>query len=328
MKIQKVLLAVSFVGFAPLSWAQTTPALDNLPVAASWAGSYVGLSLGRSVGERRSLTSASSSTFAERLPGADAYCFNTASQSNISGQDTENACLTSGKPGTHVWYPEVLSTLEVPEEFERVSEFAEESRRQNRNTLGIKAGHNWQAATERLVYGVEVDYTRLRGRTTSLGTTVSSETTSGPAQLTTSSTLNGGTQWVGTVRGRLGYASEDNSWLPYVTAGMAWGRTTASGVFSFEGSTPGVDRSTSFEQSKVKHGLVLGLGLDYRVNQNVVVGVSYMVARLGRGLSLVEGNSASDIDGVSGDFLSAGTGTARVSPTIGLAALSVSYKFN
>jgi outer membrane immunogenic protein len=90
-------------------------------------------------------------------------------------------------------------------------------------TGGLEFGYNWQVS--RFVFGLEgdVDSFRLSGRATG-GTTYSC---CAPATFTINATAS--TDWLATLRGRVGVA-EDN-WLFYATGGAAL--TTLHGTFSF-----------------------------------------------------------------------------------------------
>jgi opacity protein-like surface antigen len=327
LKITPCLLVATACVVSPLALAQPAASLENLPSATNWAGSYVGIAFGRS-GERRTVSSAASSASGVGLSGSAAYCLNTRSGNSIPGQTTEASCLTrgfgkgkvSGDGGAHVWFPGIEQGDE--DEIVRDSNFHEVSQRSSRSAVGLKLGHNWQAAGERWVYGVELDHTRLRGRDSTITSTATSSTDG--ADLEVTSSLSGRTRWVSTLRGRVGYTSADNSWLPYLTGGLAWGRSTVQGSFEFNGVAPEQDATTNFGKSGVRRGLVLGVGVDYRINKNLVLGASYMHAKLG-GQQFVDGQSAVGSGEVTA---SAGTGTARVSPYISLMTLGLSYKFD
>src|SRR5215470_16688795 len=79
--------------------------------------------------------------------------------------------------------------------------------------VGITAGYNWQALGSPWVFGLEgdVDWTNLRGSFTNAAC---------PAGCETRNT------WLGTVRGRVGYAWDRI--MPYVTGGLAVGDIRAN----------------------------------------------------------------------------------------------------
>ena len=83
---------------------------------------------------------------------------------------------------------------------------------------GFQAGYNYQAA--RVVYGVEADltWTGQRDSFNFTGTSTPVQFEDFNYQETTAAKL----QYMGTVRGRIGYAFGE--FLPYITGGLAWGR--------------------------------------------------------------------------------------------------------
>ncbi|MBP0651607.1 porin family protein, partial [Mycobacterium tuberculosis] len=76
-------------------------------------------------------------------------------------------------------------------------------------------------------------------------------------------------QYLGTVRGRLGYVVTD-PWLVYATGGWAYGRTKSSA--SFDSTIP-----FSFDASKkLDHsGWVVGVGSEFAVSPNVTIRGEY-----------------------------------------------------
>ncbi|WEK52561.1 MAG: porin family protein [Candidatus Kaistia colombiensis] len=78
----------------------------------------------------------------------------------------------------------------------------------------------------------------------------------------------------GTVRGRLGYAAD--RFLPYVTGGLAWARTSYE--FGLDQTDfPGIH----FSDKQTFTGWTLGAGLEYAVTNNVTAKVEYLYADLG-----------------------------------------------
>ncbi|AXS39895.1 outer membrane beta-barrel protein [Breoghania sp. L-A4] len=79
------------------------------------------------------------------------------------------------------------------------------------------------------------------------------------------------------VTGRLGYAFGD--WLPYVQGGYAGGMVSmrnTSGAGFFGCAVPCV-----YDSSQWQHGFTLGGGVDYRISDNIALGVNYRYANLG-----------------------------------------------
>ena len=75
--------------------------------------------------------------------------------------------------------------------------------------------------------------------------------------------------WLGTARARLGYAGWNN-WLPYLTAGAAFGDVKA------DNSTRGTTAS------KTQLGWTAGAGIEYAIRSNWSVKVEYLYADLGK----------------------------------------------
>jgi outer membrane immunogenic protein len=103
--------------------------------------------------------------------------------------------------------------------------------------FGGQIGYNWQV--NRLVFGIETDlqYSGQDHTSTIAGV---------PVPVTQD------LDWFGTFRGRVGYAVWDR-WLPYVTAGIAYG-TRAVSAGGFSASDTGV-------------GWAIGVGVEYAINQ-------------------------------------------------------------
>ncbi|MEA2982157.1 MAG: outer rane immunogenic protein, partial [Alphaproteobacteria bacterium] len=99
--------------------------------------------------------------------------------------------------------------------------------------FGVTAGYNWQAGA--IVYGVEGDYDWSMMK--------------GSVACDTGGTCETKNSYLGTFRGRLGYAFD--RWLPYVTVGAAYGNIKAH-------VSP-----DELSASKSKMGWVGGLGLEY-----------------------------------------------------------------
>jgi outer membrane immunogenic protein len=101
--------------------------------------------------------------------------------------------------------------------------------------IGGQIGYNWQV--NQLVFGIETD--------------LQWSSQEGSATLAGVSSLQD-LDWFGTFRGRIGYAAWDR-WLPYFTAGLAYGgRTVKFGPFKAD------DTSV---------GWAIGVGVDYAINQ-------------------------------------------------------------
>jgi len=125
--------------------------------------------------------------------------------------------------------------------------------------IGGTLGYNWQM--NQLVFGLEgdIDWSNIRG--------------SAPCAGTTCQTRN---DWLGTARGRLGYAF--GRFLPYVTGGAAFGdvKTNIAGIGG---------------ASDTKVGWTLGGGLEYGIAGPWSIKAEYLYVDLGSGSSVL-GSSA------------------------------------
>ena len=126
--------------------------------------------------------------------------------------------------------------------------------------IGGTLGYNWQS--EAMVFGLEgdIDWSNIRG--------------SSPCAATGCEARN---SWLGTARGRIGYAMDRV--MPYVTGGLAIGdiRTTVTGIGS--GDT-------------TKTGWTLGGGLEAAIAGPWTAKIEYLYVDLGRGGSIA-GSDAS-----------------------------------
>jgi len=121
----------------------------------------------------------------------------------------------------------------------------------NGGLIGGTVGYNWQSAGP-LVWGLEgdLDWTRIRGSNSG------------------NEVMN---RWLGTARGRLGYAmGPTGTFLPYITGGLAYGDINNS-VPAF-----GSARDT-------KLGYALGAGIEAALSGPWTAKVEYMYVDLGNG---------------------------------------------
>jgi outer membrane immunogenic protein len=132
---------------------------------------------------------------------------------------------------------------------------------------GGQIGYNWQKGA--FVLGVEADLAarHLSGRTTAF------PFAGDPVDAVT---LSQREDWVGTVRGRLGYAA--GNWLLYGTGGFAYG-DVEHGVFENRITVPGQNRLIS--DSDTATGWTAGGGIEWAVTPRWSVGVEYLHIDLG-----------------------------------------------
>jgi outer membrane immunogenic protein len=139
----------------------------------------------------------------------------------------------------------------------------------NGGTGGIQAGYNWQAGN--IVYGVELDFDAL-GLSASRYITTEYISAAG-----TSFTINQSikTDWLFTARPRIGWAS--NSWLWYVTGGLAVTELKYDNTFTDTFASAFEDGSIA----KTKAGWAVGGGLEYGLTPNWSVKAEYLYMQFG-----------------------------------------------
>jgi outer membrane immunogenic protein len=134
--------------------------------------------------------------------------------------------------------------------------FASDSFNTSGGLVGGTLGYNWQMG--RAIFGLEgdVDWSNIRGSSICGG-------------ITSCETRN---DWLGTVRGRLGYAFD--RFMPYVTGGLAVGniKTSIDGIGS---------------ANDTKAGWTVGAGLEAAIAGPWTAKVEYLYVDLGRGGSVL-----------------------------------------
>lgn len=156
-------------------------------------------------------------------------------------------------------------------------------------TGGYQLGYNRQFAN-RIVLGIEADATFT-------------SPTDGPALARVPAPFHTTIDYVGTVRGRIGYAFD--RFMPYVTGGVAWGHTRIH-VNDADGVTP------LFPVGHYQTGWTAGFGLEYAVSGNWTAKAEYEYVDLSR--------QAYDLSGF-------GLGSINVDPRIHLFKLGLNYQF-
>lgn len=148
---------------------------------------------------------------------------------------------------------------------------------------GIQAGYNFQAA--RVVYGVEADltFTGQQDSSSFNGVARNLDTEDFFYQETTAAKL----RYMGTVRGRFGYAFGDV--LPYLTGGLAWGRMAMDMNWlaiqkpSFCPACANI-ASASFSGSETHtlFGFAVGAGFEYAFAERWSAKAEYLFVDLGK----------------------------------------------
>lgn len=317
-------IAVLSAAFAvALTWSTTARAQSDIKEITSWQGGYLGLSLGRADGERRTLgTGSLASNSTTLLAVTGGYCINSKNNSVVSGQTTEASCIGKGSGNDpHVWVPAITTPTPsaVVPSGPSTSSFA--SAELNRSMYAIKGGYNWQDAEQ--VYGVEVDHTWLNNGGSSL-TTSSTVSVDGPqpVTMTTTAESRASLKQLVTLRGRFGLTRKEG-WLPYLTGGLALGRvsTEGSATYSFTG-IGGSPVTQGFGETRWRAGYTLGAGVDYRIDRNVILNVAYLYVNLGK-------HQSSDSYNVLGpnDKSISGSAYSEISTHMRLLSVGLKYQF-
>jgi outer membrane immunogenic protein len=131
-------------------------------------------------------------------------------------------------------------------------------------TGGAHAGYNLQLGN--VVYGIEGDLSYFAQKASKTTTFIYPCCTT--STFTNKSSLS--TNWLGTLRPRIGYASGAS--LFYVTGGLAIIDQTSS----FDFSDTGAGAKANGSAKSTVYGMALGLGTEYAVNQHVLVRLEYM----------------------------------------------------
>jgi outer membrane immunogenic protein len=141
---------------------------------------------------------------------------------------------------------------------------------------GVQAGYNWQM--NQFVFGLETDIDWRAGSGSLNGTYATNPVGYGAAY--PSYTLSGFNQdrWIGTLRGRLGFAADRA--LFYVTGGLAYGETSNGTVtVNGAGAFPNVVFGSGGRGWRT--GWTLGGGIEYAVTNNWTIKGEYLHVDLG-----------------------------------------------
>src|SRR4029079_16138392 len=93
-------------------------------------------------------------------------------------------------------------------------------------------------------------------------------------------TLTANQRWVGTVRGRLGYApAAAPNWLIYATGGLAYGNFEHA-VTQF--CNVGCSQTQTFSDSVTRAGWTVGAGTEFALNRNWSLGAEYLYMDFGK----------------------------------------------
>jgi len=180
-------------------------------------------------------------------------------------------------------------------------------------TGGIQFGHNWQL--DRLVYGFEADYGALRLSNSRQASSAYTNTgIQGTAAFGFASTAS--TDWLATVRGRLGVTLPSYNLLAYATGGVAWTRLTVTN--SYSDSAIGYGAGTA---NDLKTGFAIGGGLEWACGAHWTVKGEYLYVDFGKVTAYGTFTSTAGGGGYSQGFSTSSDLTAHV------ARVGINYKF-
>jgi outer membrane immunogenic protein len=209
---------------------------------------------------------------------------------------------------------------------------------------GLQAGYNWQAGNT--VVGLETDF-QLSGQRGSQHFDMRFPTSDPAIVGTASADYTQKLAWLGTLRGRLGFAAD--RWLVYATGGLAYGRVTTDGSATATGiaiglpagagpctPVPGVVLGaicalTSFSSGVTKVGWTLGVGAEGAIADNWSWKIEYLHVDLG-----TVNTSFATLPGCFGGFsggaaacfaILAGSGSIKSRITDEIVRVGVNYRF-
>ncbi len=184
---------------------------------------------------------------------------------------------------------------------------------------GVQLRDNWMF--KNFVYGVVLDYGSLNLSDNKLVTNSAYPDGSGNYSINTAIS----TDWMYTIRGRLGWAPE-LSWpvMLYGTGGLAVTKLNVSNHFSDTTSLEGA--GTSYRSNTI-NGWSLGLGIEFPITQNLTINGEYLYANFGS--VNVQNSVYNTVGGFGTDYQSL---VSPLSATAHLYAnflkVGLNYKFN
>ncbi|MGB8401158.1 MAG: outer membrane beta-barrel protein [Bradyrhizobium sp.] len=211
---------------------------------------------------------------------------------------------------------------------------------------GVQAGYNWQ--TGQFLAGVETDFQWSRQRGSRLFNT-GFDVGLGLPPGTLSANYTEKLAWLGTLRGRFGYAAD--RWLVYATGGLAYGRVSIDGTATATGSDQiaaliglttapcavsgplgfGACPFASFSNSVNKVGWTLGAGAEGAIAGNWSWKIEYLHVDLGK-VSTTFATLPGCYGSSSGNqgactFAAAGSGTISRGITDEIVRVGINYRF-
>lgn len=148
---------------------------------------------------------------------------------------------------------------------------------------GLQLGYNYQIRN-RLVAGLEADIQGFSNQNSNSLTQIAPRIGFSPNTMTANLTASQQTNYLGTVRGRLGMAfTESHSWLAYFSGGLAYGEVQSS-MNIIGGATPNggsTDFSGAGSISTTQTGYTVGGGLEKLLASRWSAKIEYLYYDLG-----------------------------------------------
>src|SRR5262249_18937892 len=146
---------------------------------------------------------------------------------------------------------------------------------------GLQAGYNWQTWWPSWVLGVEGDisWASLQNRSTQSPAVFAAAGAVGPIAggaaanfAATSLQQSQNTEWLASLRGKLGFTGWLNNTMFYATGGVAWAGVEyqGTGIF-FNGFTDQTQPTT-----KMRTGWVVGAGAEFMATTNILLRLEYL----------------------------------------------------
>jgi len=201
---------------------------------------------------------------------------------------------------------------------------------------GIEAGYNWQVRN--FVFGIETDFSAsdIKGSHDFIGSFPVAAVAGRLQPVTVADNSN--LRWLGTTRGRIGYANDQ--WLILVSGGVAYGEVEVNGVAQVPLQVvgpPSFNAPWTWSNSKTKVGWAVGAGAEYAITRNFTLKAEYLYVDLGDVTANVSGGVGSFGGGAPvncyGDvficaaYANPASGTVTSHFAINIARFGMNYKF-
>ena len=149
---------------------------------------------------------------------------------------------------------------------------------------GIQGGYNWQFAPEWVV-GIEGDisWTSLSDHRTVAPLTIIPG--GGAAFPGTALAMSANTEWLSSVRGRLGFTGWFNNTMLYATGGVAWAGVEDAAQTTIVSAVIGPAISFTRALNTTKNGWVLGGGGEWMATPNILIRAEYLYYRINNAIT-------------------------------------------